>query len=100
MNPSESLLDTFKTIKNASKPFGVNYTTLDIIKSELDARKLTKVSGSIVKFAREYNKTLDLIYEACEVQSKANNDTGKLHLMFVRNYFEIAIKGINQNQTS
>jgi len=96
MTTTESLNDIYKIISNASKPFGVNYTTLDIIKSEIDSRKLKRVDGSIIQFAREYNKTLDLIHNACEMQSKAGNDIGKIHLIFLRSYIDTVIRNINK----
>lgn len=92
MTEAESYQDIYNRIAAASKPFGVNHTTLKIVRNELEGRKIKKVKGSLVKWAREYNKTLEKLYETCLKQSEAGNEAGKLHLIFLKTYIDIMIK--------
>ena len=94
MNPVASFEDIYNHIANISKEFGINYTYLNTIRMVLDEGKLKKVDGSIVKFAKSYNKTLDELYLACEKSSKQMNDKNKVHLFVVKQYIDIIKKNI------
>ena len=96
MNPSESIESIYKQVKSLSDALEINYTQLPTLKKVLESRKVKKCLHSEKPFFREYNKTLDKLYETCKKQSEQYNDTGKIHLTFLRTYCDIIIKGFNK----
>lgn len=88
-NLKQSYENIYIQIKKISDEWDINYTYLNTLKMVIEDNKIKKVDGSIVKFAREYNKTLDKLYEVSEKHAKQANNKNKLHLFVLRNFVDI-----------
>lgn len=82
----------YQHLEKISESFGIDYTYLNTLKLVIEERKLKKVPNTIIKFAKSYNKTLDILYRNCVTISKQYNSENKIHLIYIRKQIDIIQK--------
>ena len=92
MTPHEAFEDMYQHLEKISKEFGIDYTYLNTLKLVIEERKLKKVPNTIIKFAKAYNKTLDMLYRNCVTISKKYNSENKIHLTYLRKQIDLIQK--------
>lgn len=87
----DNIYDDIETI---SESFKINHTYLNTLKMVIDEYRLKKISGSLVKFGKEYNKLLDSLYDSCKKHSEQANGKNKVHLFVLKDFINIIKENI------